>query len=391
MRLLGLDPEQIGAVSQRRDAVEHAALLTGTGAELVQVGCQALGPQQLSLAADHDVAVVQVGARDLFDIEERVVLVAEVAGLGRHGDLLREAGAERVGAGDDHAIVDAELEERVTDRVDLREEVLVRHGDLAVLVAALLLVGDLVLDLDGAGARLDHLLGQQVRRLGVAEAGVDVGDDRHDVGLVGVDLRLDELFGRLIARRTRRVELREEQVEFTRVGLTEERVQLFDERGDRGLLVHRLVGQGSELAAQGRDHPPREVEVALVRRLQVLLDRDELLLADEAVPDAERLGVDRRVGVVLGHVATHDVGGVLRDLEAGAEPVLRPHAGDGFGVDRVPARSVLFFQGPDGVDVVLVLGHDVCPSLEVDQALVVSQRGGRITRIRRGTGCKRGS
>ena len=100
-----------------------------------------------------------------------------------------------------------ELEEGVAHGVDLRDEVLVRNGDLAVLVAALLLVRDLVLDLHGAGARLDHLLGQQVGGLGVAEAGVDVGDDRHDVGLVVVDLRLDELLGRLVAGGAGGVEL----------------------------------------------------------------------------------------------------------------------------------------------------------------------------------------
>jgi hypothetical protein len=64
------------------------------------------------------------------------------------GDLLGEAGAERVGAGDDDAVIDAELEEGVAAWPDLGEEVLVRNGDLAVLVAALLLVRDLVLDLE---------------------------------------------------------------------------------------------------------------------------------------------------------------------------------------------------------------------------------------------------
>ena len=115
-------------------------------------------------------------------------LIAQVARLVGDGDLLRQVGAQGVGAGDDDAVVDAELEEGVAHRVDLGEEVLVRHRDLAVLVTALLRVGDLVLDLDRAGARLDHLLGQQVGRLVVAETGVDVGDDRHDVGLEVLDL-----------------------------------------------------------------------------------------------------------------------------------------------------------------------------------------------------------
>ena len=105
----------------------------------------------------------------------------------RHGDLLGQAGAQRVGAGDDDAVVDAQFEEGVAAGADLGEEVLVRNGDLAVLVAALLFVGHLVFDLERAGAGFDHLLGEQVGRFGIAETGVDVGDDRHDMGLVVVD------------------------------------------------------------------------------------------------------------------------------------------------------------------------------------------------------------
>src|SRR5690606_26327056 len=84
---------------------------------------------------------------------------------------------------------------------------------------------------------------------------------------------------------------------------------------------------------------------------------DELLLADEAVPDAQRLGVDRRVRVVLVHVAAHDVGGVLRDLQSRAESVLRSHARRRLGVDGVPAGSVRVLQLLDGGDVVLVVSH----------------------------------
>ena len=72
-------------------------------------------------------------------------------------DLLGQAGAQRIGAGDDDAVVDPHLDEGVTAGANLREEVLVRHGDLAVLVTALFFIGDLVFDLQRAGARLDHL------------------------------------------------------------------------------------------------------------------------------------------------------------------------------------------------------------------------------------------
>ncbi len=202
-------------------------------------------------------------------------------------ELLRETRAERVSAGDDDAVVDPEFEERIAHRGELRNEVLVGNGDFAVLVTALLLVRDLVFDLDGAGACLDHLLGQQVGGLGVTEARIDVGDDRHHVGLVVVDLGLNELGRGLVARCPCGIQLREQEVQLASIGLAQERVELLDERRYRGLLMHGLVRQRPELRAERRDHPPREVEVALVRTLQVLFDRDQLLLADEAVPDPE--------------------------------------------------------------------------------------------------------
>src|SRR5690606_23934642 len=124
------------------------------------------------------------------------------------------------------ALVDAELHESIADRADLGEEVLVRNRDLAVLVAALLLVRNLVLDLDAARARLDELPGEQIGRLGVAEAGVDVGDDRDDVSLVVVDRMIEALGLHLVARLARLVECAEHAAELAGVGLPQERVEL---------------------------------------------------------------------------------------------------------------------------------------------------------------------
>jgi hypothetical protein len=42
----------------------------------------------------------------------------------------------------------------------------------------------------------------------------------------------------------------------------------------------------------------------------MLLDGNHLLLADEAVPAPQRLGVVGRIGIIGGHVAAHDRGGV---------------------------------------------------------------------------------
>jgi hypothetical protein len=160
-----------------------------------------------------------IGRVDFFAIEEAVILVARCRPVPDEGDLLGEAGAERVGAGDDDAIIDAQFEEGVAAGADLREEVLMRHGDLAVLVAALLFVRNLVFDLEGAGARLDHLLGEQIGRLGIAETGVDVGDDRNDVGFVIVDRVLDLLGLDRVAGFARGVEIAEQHAQFAGVGL----------------------------------------------------------------------------------------------------------------------------------------------------------------------------
>jgi hypothetical protein len=336
VRLFGLDPQQVGAVLQARDTIEHAAVLAGAGAELVEVRRQPLGLQQLAVAADQNVAMADRAAIDRIAIEEAVVEIADVAGFAGEGDLLGQAGAERIGAGDDDPVVDPQLHEGVAYRADLGEEVLVRDGDLAVLVAALLFVGNLVLDLDSAGPGLDHLLGEQIGRLGIAEAGVDIGDDRDDVGFVAVDPGLDLLGLDRVAGFAGGVKIAEQQAEFARVGLAQESVEFLDQRRNRGLLVHRLIGQGAEFAAQRGDHPAREVEVAALGGPEVLLDRDQLLLADEAVPAAQRLGVGARIGVVGGHVAAHDRGGVAGNVETAAEAVLEAHAGDGFGVDPIP-------------------------------------------------------
>src|SRR3546814_1992095 len=80
-------------------------------------------------------------------------------------------------------------------------------------MAALFFVRDLVLELERAGTGFDHLLREEVRRLGIAEARVDVGDDRHDVRLVIVDARLDLLGLELVALGARSVEFAEQTAE----------------------------------------------------------------------------------------------------------------------------------------------------------------------------------
>ncbi|MGY4485934.1 hypothetical protein ACVWWR_005125 [Bradyrhizobium sp. LM3.2] len=130
----------------------------------------------------------------------------------------------------------------------------------------------------------------------------------------------------------------EDVVQFARIGLTQEGVELFDQRRHRGLLVHRLVGQRTELGAQRRDHPAGQVQIGAIGLAKVLLDRDQLLLGDEAVPAAQRLGVLGRVAVIGGHVGSHQRRGVAGNVETGLEAILQAHAGDGLGRHTVPGR-----------------------------------------------------
>src|SRR4029453_11219837 len=70
----------------------------------------------------------------------------------------------------------------------------------------------------------------------------------------------------------------------------------------------------------------------------MLLDRNQLLLRDEAMPATERLGVLGGIGVIGRHVGAHQRRGVAGDVQAGLEAVLQTHARHGFGGDAVPGR-----------------------------------------------------
>ncbi|PAV92918.1 hypothetical protein WR25_13018 [Diploscapter pachys] len=93
----------------------------------------------------------------------------------------------------------------------------------------------------------------------------------------------------------------------------------------------------------------------------MLLDADDLLLPDEPMPAAERLGVGRRVGIVRRHVPPHDRRGIARDIEARLEAVLQPHTRDRFGIDPAPG-GVAADRLAGGADLLLV-GHVAYPSL----------------------------
>ena len=211
-------------------------------------------------------------------------------------------------------------------------------------MTTLLLVRHLVLDLDGTGSGLDHLLGQQVGRLGITKAGVDVGDNRHHVGLEVIDLVLQVLGLHFITRLACCIQLAEQAAQFAGICLAQECVELFDQTGHRGFLVHGLVGQRAKFTAQGSNHPARQIQVALIGLAEVLLDSDQLLLADKAVPTTQRLGVLAGICVVLGHVLAHDTRRVASDIQAVLEPILQAHPGRILRIDVAPGGTLLLAQ-----------------------------------------------
>ena len=79
-----------------------------------------------------------------------------------------------------------------------------RDEHLPAEVTALLLRRELVLEVDACGAGLDHPLHQLERVEVAAEAGLGVGDDRHEPVARDLTLRLLDLVGALSARFRRR-------------------------------------------------------------------------------------------------------------------------------------------------------------------------------------------
>ena len=103
---------------------------------------------------------------------------------------------------------------------------------LAVLVSALLLVGDLVFNLDSAGARLDHASSQQVGGLLIPESGIDVSDNWYHVSLELINLLGNALHLYVVATLTGSVEGAEQATELAGVGLSQKGVKLFNQPRD---------------------------------------------------------------------------------------------------------------------------------------------------------------
>ncbi len=156
------------------------------------------------------------------------------------------------------------------------------------------------------------------------------------MGLVIVDRRQQLPLLQHVARLARGIDLPEHPAQLPGVGLAQEGIEFLDQRRHRRLLVHRLVGQRSELGAERGHHPARQIQIFPVGRAEMLFDGDHLLLADETMPAAQRLGIVGRIGIIGRHIPAHDRRSIAGDIEAGLELVLQTHARHGLGVDPVP-------------------------------------------------------
>ena len=182
------------------------------------------------------------------------------------------------------------------------------------------------------------------------------------MGLKLIDLIGDALHLDLVAGLPRFIEGTEQAAEFAGIGLTQEGVELFDQRRHRRFLMHRLVGERSKLGPQSGNHPTRKIQITPVGVAEVLLDGNELLLADEAMPTPKRLGVLAGIPVVVRHVLAHNCSGVTGNIQARFKPVLQAHSRCVFRTDvgpvaRLPATG---FHGLDGL---CICGHDVSPAV----------------------------
>jgi len=124
--------------------------------------------------------------------------------------------------------------------------------------------------------------------------------------------------------------------------------------------VHRLVGQGTEFAAQRRNHPAGQIEIAALGVAKMLLDRNHLLLRDKPVPATQRLGIFGTVGIIGRHILAHDRCGIFGDVEPGLEPVLQLHSGNGLCINTGPSSVLAVNQAFSGT-CEIVVGHCQLP------------------------------
>ncbi len=202
------------------------------------------------------------------------------------GDQLRALG---VGTGDDQGRDPADVGgEAGRDEVaDMR---LGRDQNLAAEMAAFLLGGELVLEMDRRGARLDIGLHDLEAVQGPAEAGLGVGDDRHEPVALGAAFGMLDLVGALEGSVDPAAEFG------TRIGGVEGLVGIHG-AGGVGIGGDLPAGEVDGLQA-GPHHLHRLVAGHRAQRVDVILGGEKLpkpvgAAAGEAVLDRHRAAQPR--------------------------------------------------------------------------------------------------
>ena len=75
-----------------------------------------------------------------------------------------------------------------------------RYGDLAVLVAALFFIRDLVFNLNTARASFNHLLSHKISRFSITKARINIRNNWHYVSFKIIDLRLNSCLSITLGR-----------------------------------------------------------------------------------------------------------------------------------------------------------------------------------------------
>ncbi len=116
------------------------------------------------------------------------------------------------------------------------------YGDFAVLMTALFDIGNLVFNLNAAGACFDHLFGQQVGCFLVAKPCIDVRYNRHHMGLKMINFVSNVFFLDIVSISQRFIQFLEKMPQFTGISLLEKAIQLLDQFRNRGFFMDRLIG-----------------------------------------------------------------------------------------------------------------------------------------------------
>ena len=154
----------------------------GEEPRLVEIGMAGLPPEQIGMGREGEAALdAMVEAGAVLQAEEALggALAGQelaVALVDVGGDQLRALG---VGAGDEQGRHAADVGGE-PGRVEVADMRLGRDQHLAAEMAALLLGGELVLEMDAGGARLDIGLHDLEAVERPAEAGLGIGDDRRE-------------------------------------------------------------------------------------------------------------------------------------------------------------------------------------------------------------------